>query len=63
MDKIIGFTKDGMPVRVYNMALQTDQGIGIGGIITIAAIGGLLGAVAIFAGGRAERTKSKTRRR
>lgn len=59
MDKIIGFTKDGMPVRVYNMALQTDQGMGIGGIATILAIGGLLGAVAIIAGGKAERKKRR----
>jgi hypothetical protein len=55
MDKIIGFTKDGMPVRVYNMTLQTNPGIGIGGIATIVAIGGLLGVVAIIAADRTNR--------
>jgi len=63
MEKIIGFTKDGMPVRIQNMALQEESGIGIGGIAAIIAVVGIFGFVAIKASSDAERTLRKSRRR
>jgi hypothetical protein len=33
MDKIVGFTKDGQPVRVYNMALQPIETLEVNTVI------------------------------
>jgi len=63
MERIIGFTKDGMPIRVYNMQLELDQGLGLGGIAVIAALIGVMGFIAIKASAHAEKMARASRRR
>jgi len=62
MDKIVGFTKDGMPVRVHGVSLQLDQGTGIGGIATIAAVIGVIAFVAIKGSKKASYMSRNSRR-